>query len=90
MSQRTGAQSVDIWTNTQPDGSGTNVQPIADLTGHFLTAGFNIPSHDYVGLTYTGDNVTEIIYKTGGAGGTTVATLTLAYSGTNVTSITKS
>jgi len=90
MSQRTGAQSVDIWTNTAKDGSGTNVQPIADATGAFLTAGLNIPSHDYISLSYTGDNVTTIVYKTGGSGGTVVATLTLAYSGSNVTSITKS
>lgn len=44
---------------------------------------------DYVGLTYTGDNITTIVYKTGGSTGTTVATLTLAYSGDNLVSITR-
>jgi hypothetical protein len=52
--------------------------------------GMAIPAHDYIGLTYTDDNVTGVVYKTGGADGTTVATLTLAYSGANLTSVTLS
>lgn len=53
--------------------------------------GLAIPEHDYVGMTYTGDNLTGVVYKTGGANGTVVATLTLAYDGSNnLTSITKS
>ena len=46
-------------------------------------------SYDYISLTYTGDNLTGVVYKTGGSGGTTVATLTLAYSGATLTSVTK-
>lgn len=46
-------------------------------------------SYDYMQLTYTGDNLTGVVYKTGGASGTTVATLTLAYTGSNLTSVTK-
>ena len=45
--------------------------------------------YDYISLAYTGDNVTTVVYKSGGASGTTVATLTLAYSGSNLTSVTK-
>ncbi len=52
--------------------------------------GLEIPAHDYIGLTYTGDNLTGVVYKDGGSGGTTVATLTLAYSGSQLTSVTKS
>ena len=52
--------------------------------------GFQIPNFDYVGLSYTGDNLTTVTYKSGGSSGTTVATLTLAYSGSTLTSITKS
>lgn len=44
---------------------------------------------DYIALTYTGDNPTTIVYKTGGSGGTTVATLTLVWDGTKVTSVTR-
>jgi hypothetical protein len=53
--------------------------------------GLEIPDHDYIALSYTGSNLTGVVYKTGGSGGTTVATLTLAYDGNdNLTSVTKS
>jgi hypothetical protein len=52
--------------------------------------GWDIPIHDYRGLAYTSGNLTSVTYKTGGASGTTVATLTLAYDGSgNLTSVTK-
>lgn len=49
-----------------------------------LVGGFEIPVYDYIVLTYVaaGNGVGEIetvVYKTGGAGGITAATLTLAY-----------
>ena len=54
-------------------------------------AGFSIPTYDYISCSYTGSNLTGIVYKTGGSGGTTVATLTLGYDGSNnLTSVTKS
>lgn len=40
-------------------------------------------AYDYVALSPTGTNPTTIVYKTGGSGGTTVATLTLTYDGNN-------
>lgn len=53
--------------------------------------GLSIPQHDYVGLTYTGVNLTGVVYKTGGSGGSTVATVALGYDGSNnLTSVTKS
>lgn len=56
-----------------------------------VVTGLEIPKHNYIGLTYTGGNLTGVVYKTGGSGGTTVATLTLAYDGSNnLTSVTKS
>jgi hypothetical protein len=51
--------------------------------------GFDIPPFDYISLSYTGDNLTEVVYKTGGSGGTTVATLTLTYTGSVLDTITK-
>jgi hypothetical protein len=45
--------------------------------------------YDYIAVGYTGDNITSVVYRTGGAGGSVVATLTLAYSGSNLTSITR-
>jgi hypothetical protein len=59
--------------------------PIPTLTG------LEIPAHDYIDLSYTGANLTGVVYKDGGSGGTTVATLTLAYDGgNNLISVTKS
>ena len=53
--------------------------------------GLSIPEHDYIALSYTGSNLTGVEYKTGASGGSTVATLTLAYDGNdNLTSVTKS
>lgn len=54
-----------------------------------VTDGMNIPAWDYVSLSYTGSNLTGVIFKTGGSGGTTVATLVLAYTGDNLISVTK-
>jgi hypothetical protein len=53
-------------------------------------AGMAIPANDYISLGYTGSNLTSVVYKSGGSGGTTVATLTLAYSGSDLISVTKS
>lgn len=50
-----------------------------------------IPDHDYIACTYTGTNLTKVEYYTGGSGGTKVATLTLAYNGSDqLTSVTRS
>jgi hypothetical protein len=53
-------------------------------------AGMAIPPNDFISLSYTSGNLTGVVYKSGGSGGTTVATLTLAYSGSDLVSVTKS
>jgi hypothetical protein len=64
-----------------PDGTYSNA----------VVQGLEIPAHDYIDLSYTGANLTGVVYKDGGSGGTTVATLTLAYDGSNnLISVTKS
>jgi hypothetical protein len=46
--------------------------------------------YDYISLSYTSTNLTGVVFKTGGSGGTTVSTLTLGYDGSNnLTSVTK-
>ena len=47
-------------------------------------------SYDYIDLSYTGADLTGVVFKSGGSAGTVVATLTLAYSGGNLVSVTKS
>jgi hypothetical protein len=47
-------------------------------------AGLNIPQHDAVAISYHGstNNISTVIYKTGGSSGATVATLTFAHTPT--------
>ena len=45
--------------------------------------------YDYISLGYTGSNLTTVVFKTGGASGTTVSTLTLSYTGSRLDSVTK-
>ena len=72
------------------DGPGvSNLASIATNTSR--VPGFSLPAYDYISCSYTSGNVTGVVYKTGGASGTTVATLTLSYDGSNnLTSVTKS
>ena len=70
------------------DGSSINDVNV-DSNGN-LTSSESLPyGADYVSVGYTGSNITSVVYKVGGSGGTTIATLTIAYSGNNITSITK-
>lgn len=72
------------------DGSGVT-QPVSVSGVVDTITGLEIPAHDYIDMSYTGDNMTGVVYKTGGSGGTTVATLALTYDGNgNITSLTKS
>lgn len=48
-------------------------------------------SYDYISLSYTGSNLTGVVYKEGGSSGKTVATLTLTYDGSdNLLTVTRS
>jgi len=61
------------------------------LVGVISEEAMNIGQYDYISMGYTGSNLTTVVFKTGGSGGTTVATLTLGYDGSNnLTSVTKS
>jgi hypothetical protein len=52
--------------------------------------GLAIPEHDYITLTYSGANVIGVVYRSGGVNGLVVTTLTLSYTGDNLTTIAKS
>lgn len=61
-----------------------------EIVSELQTLNSLVPStYDYIDLSYTGDNLTGVVFKSGGAGGTIISTLTLAYSGDNLTSVTK-
>lgn len=45
--------------------------------------------YDFIGLGYTGTDLTTVVYKLGGPAGVVVSTLTLAYVGGLMTSVSK-
>lgn len=45
--------------------------------------------YDYISFSYTNNDLNQLVFKSGGTTGTVVATLTLGYTGSNLTSITK-
>lgn len=56
-----------------------------------VTSNLAIPEHDYVSCSYTGTNLTGVVFKFGGASGITVATLALTYDvSNNLLTVTKS
>lgn len=68
-----------------PDGSKVVPVPVQTLESSGL-----VPKvYDYISLSYTGSDLTGVVYKTGGAAGTTVATLTLTYNSSILSSITR-
>lgn len=79
---RAGAVPVSVASLPLPSGSATAAKQ--------ATSDINV-TYDYRALTYVGatQKVNTIVYKTGGSGGTTVATQTFGYDGSDrVTSIT--
>jgi hypothetical protein len=47
--------------------------------------------YDYISGSYTGSNLTTVVYKLGGASGTIVTTLTMTYDGSgNLLTVTRS
>lgn len=67
-----------------------NGKPLITLDIGNLLRSFSIPTHDYLAASYTGDNLTTLVFKNGGANGSTAATLSLTYDANgNLSTITK-
>lgn len=83
---RTHPLRVDVDENLKVNiADGSYILPVVN-TAQLIPFAF-----DYVSLSPTGTNPTTIVYKTGGSGGTTVATLTLTYdANNNVQTVTRS
>jgi hypothetical protein len=79
---RTLDQSTDSVTVAQGD-AGAAAWPVGNLNQL-------VPEeHDHIELGYTGSNLTSVVYKQGGSGGTVVATLALTYSGDRLQTVTR-
>lgn len=50
-----------------------------DSTGNEITSGLIMPSYDYISAAYPLTTQEVYTFKTGGSGGTTVATITVNY-----------
>lgn len=84
VTQPISAASLPLPTGAATETTLGNVQTAVDALNARLPGGLVPEEFDYQAITYvtSGDGIGEIetvTYKTGGAGGTTVATLTLAY-----------
>lgn len=55
------------------------VQQRAHSPENYFGNMLGIPSHDYIENTYTGDNLTQVIYRRGGSSGRIVGTILLTY-----------
>ena len=77
-------------------GVATKLVPMSDGQGTYAPAvvafqPLSPAEYDYIALSYTGSNLTGVVYKIGGASGTVVATLTLGYDGSgNLISVLRS
>lgn len=79
--------SLSQTTLEPPHTVGSNPEALAELQ----TLNSLVPSvYDYIEMSYASDKLTGVVFKVGGSGGDTVSTLTLAYTGENLTSVTKS
>lgn len=70
------------------DSANNVMRPIAaDANGNIVTTGgFSIPAYDYI--SYTSNSTSDVyVYKTGGSGGTTVATVTINYTSSSKATI---
>jgi hypothetical protein len=71
---------------------GTTWYPVkVDDEGRLNFLGGLVPhNYDYIALSYTGDNLTGVVYRDGGASGTIVARLSLTYDvNDNLATVTK-
>jgi hypothetical protein len=88
-------QKTTFDANTNSDIGVRSIESVASAGKQVqvVTSGFAIPDYDYIGATYPTAVQEVYVYKTGGSGGVTVATLTIDYidsSKANISAVTKS
>lgn len=75
----TGTLSWEAATGGSTPGSKVEITNFPTSQAVQEISGLVTEEYDHIGLGYTGSNLTSVVYKTGGSGGTVVATLTLGY-----------
>ena len=93
IAKETGGNLASIKTNTDNLTSDPATESKQDnvITALGVLNSLTPSTYDYISLSYTGSNLTGVVFKTGGAGGSTVSTLVLGYDGNdNLISVTQS
>ena len=82
----TDAQPVVLYAKT--DTESEHAYPVILGTDGVLkiTQSFGIPEYDEINMDYSGEDITKVVYTLSGV---TQATLTLSYTGSNLTKIVK-
>lgn len=80
---------TEIKRRSEFDGEPVATRTISGQHYQLMGNGLVPESYDYIALGYTGSDLTTVTYKTGGSGGTTVATLTMTYSGGVLQTVTR-
>jgi len=83
------AQPVVLFAPNTTDSEKT-YPVMTDSNGRLILSSLVPYAYDAIVLGYDGSNLTSVVYKTGGAAGTTVATLTLGYTGSTLSIIERS
>lgn len=85
------AADTNISAEAILDKTGQLIDPATDETLQSV-AGFNIPKYDYVSVDYSISTQETYTFKSGGSGGTLVATLVVVYTDAtkaNISTVTK-
>lgn len=82
---------TSVVDSTLPSGAATSAKQDTMISSLSAIAGLVTSAYDYFSTSRNASNfITSIVFKTGGSGGTTVATLTIARDANNyITSVTK-
>jgi len=72
-----------------PGGAATETKQNDIITELQVVNSLTRAQYDYIALSYTGADLTGVVFRTGGAGGAIVSTLTLVYAAGVLTSVTR-
>jgi hypothetical protein len=82
-------QPVSVASLPLPAGASTAANQATEIANLQAINSLTPSVYDYISLSYTGSDLTTVVFKVGGVSGTVVSTLTLAYTSSVLQSVTK-
>lgn len=73
-----------------PSGAATSANQATEIANLQALNSLVPTTYDYIALSYTGADLTQVVFRLGGAAGTIVSTLTLVYASGILQSVAKS